>query len=60
MYAPPIDAELHPDFGITASTEEREIEVRAGETVQANFTLAYKKPKPHKKPKEEPNHPIVK
>jgi len=59
-YAPPIDAELHPDFGITASTEEREIEVKAGETVQVNFTLAYKKPKARPKPKEDPNRPIVK
>jgi hypothetical protein len=60
-YLPPIDAQLHPDVGIAKSAEEREIEVKAGETVKADFSIAYKAPKrPPPKPKGEPERPIIK
>src|SRR6266542_3654658 len=60
MYAPAIDTQLHPDHGIASVTQERDVEVKPGETVQIDFTLAYKTPKPRPKPKEEPNRPIIK
>jgi hypothetical protein len=60
MYAPAVDAQLHPDFGIDSVTQEREIELKAGETTQLDFVLNYKTPKPRPKPKPDPNRPIVK
>jgi hypothetical protein len=60
MYAPTIDMQLHPDHGIASVTQERDVEVKPGETVQVDFTLAYKTPKPRPKPKEDPNRPIIK
>jgi hypothetical protein len=60
MYAPIIDAQLHPDHGIASVTQERDVEVKAGETVRVDFTIAYKTPKPRPKPKEDPNRPIIK
>jgi hypothetical protein len=59
-YAPPMDVQLHSDFGIAEATHEREIEVKAGETSRVDFVFAYKTPKPRPKPKEVPNRPIVK
>jgi len=60
MYAPMIDAQLHADFGIDSVTQEREIELKAGETTKADFVLPYKTPKPRPKPKEDKGRPIVK
>jgi hypothetical protein len=60
MYAPVVDAQLHPDFGISSVTQEREIELKAGETTQLDFTLPYKAPKPRPKPKPDSDRPIVK
>jgi hypothetical protein len=60
MYAPVIDAQLHPDFGIESVTQEREIELKAGETTKIDFVLPYKTPKPKPKPKIDPDRPIVK
>lgn len=59
-YVPPIDAQLHPDYGIANVTQEREIEVKPGETARVDFAFAYKTPKPRPKPKEDSNRPIVK
>jgi hypothetical protein len=60
MYAPVIDAGLHPDVGIRGATEEREIEVKTDEPVRADFNIEYKVPKPVPKPKVDPNRPIIK
>jgi len=60
VYAPNIDVQLHADHGIASVTQERDVVVKPGETVQVNFTLAYKTPKPRPKPKEDPNRPIIK
>jgi hypothetical protein len=60
MYLPVIDAQLHPDVGIPNPTQEREVEVKAGETTKVDFSLAYKVPKPVPKPKVDPNRPIIK
>jgi hypothetical protein len=61
VYVPPIDAQLHPDVGIARPTEDREVDVVAGETVQADFVLAYKAPKNPPKPKlQSPARPLIK
>ncbi len=60
MYAPAIDAQLHPDFGIDSVTQEREIELKAGETTKIDFVLPYKTPKPRPLPKQDTDRPIVK
>ena len=59
-YVPPIDVQLHPDFGVTDVTQEREIEVKPDQTVRSDFVFAYKAPKPRPKIKEEPIRPLVK
>jgi hypothetical protein len=60
MYAPVIDAQLHPDTGIDKVTEEREVELKAGETTNADFVIVFKTPKPRPKPKPSPDRSIVK
>src|SRR5205085_1707018 len=60
-YLPLIDAGLHPDVGISAPTEEREVEISSGETARADFVLSYKRPKNPPKPKlPSPERPIIK
>jgi hypothetical protein len=59
-YLPAIDRDLHPDVGVAESSVEREVEVKAGETTQADFVIAYKQPKPAKtKPLPAPTGPII-
>ncbi len=59
-YLPAIDRDLHPDVGIARSSVEREVEVKAGETTQADFVIPYKQPKPTKaKPPSETKAPII-
>jgi hypothetical protein len=60
MYAPVVDVQLHPDFGIEAVTQEREIELKPGETTNVDFALPYKAPKPRPKAKPETDKPLVK
>jgi hypothetical protein len=60
-YLPLIDAQLHPDVGISAPTQEREVDVSSGETAQADFVFSYKKPKNPPKPKPAgTDRPIIK
>lgn len=60
-YLPLIDAQLHPDVGIARPAEDREVEVAAGETVQADFVLGYKAPKNPPKPRPaSPARPLIK
>jgi hypothetical protein len=58
-YLPAIDAGLHPEVGVEKSTVERELEIKPGETVQADFVIPYKAPKlaPPRAPR--PSEPTI-
>jgi hypothetical protein len=61
IYVPSIDADLHPDTGIAASSIEKEIEIKDGETTKLDIEFPYKVPKtPPAKPKPASTVPIIK
>ncbi|HMJ51466.1 MAG TPA: hypothetical protein VK540_05300 [Polyangiaceae bacterium] len=60
VYLPSIDAELHPDTGVQASSLEREVEIKDGETTKLDIEFPYKVPKAPLKPKPVSTVPIIK
>ena len=60
VYLPSIDVEMHPDVGVQASSIEREVEIKDGETTQLDIEFPYKVPKNPPKPKPASTGPIIK
>jgi hypothetical protein len=60
VYLPSIDVELHQETGAQASSIEREVEIKDGETTQFDIEFPYKVPKPAPKPKAPSTAPIIK
>jgi len=60
VYLPSIDAEMHPDTGVQASSIEKEVEIKDGETTQLDIDFPYKVPKAPPKPKPGLTAPIIK
>ena len=60
VFLPSIDKEMHPETGAEASTVEREVEIKDGETTQLDIEFPYKVPKALPKPKPGTTAPIIK